>query len=383
MTASQVYYLNQNYDSWLSKYEPKLKEIEIGMQTESLTVQQQMTALEDLQSIYRSYFENIQPLADNTKWRRILNRPEEQRAVDSLTRIQDKVFSKDLFEFYKETLESQSTLPDYDWANEVEYLQPDELRSKLKMLKLKYTFTKIRDMNRNAFEKVVHLVTETIGISSDTFPLRAGKLFNRPEVIEDISQTLQPMDLLLDRANRFKMSHMIIPGYYGHGGIYLGTKAQLIKAGLWNHPAVVPYHAAIENGQVMLEAKRTGVKLRTLKEYSNTDSITALRQRDLSTEQLTEIMQRGLRQLGKKFDHTFTLEHSESFFCTKLIYFAFDHIPWKSTKTLGRTSLPPDFIAALSMGDNRYFDPVLAYDYGQKVTGDLQQYIERVQRQVP
>ena len=383
LTANQIESLNKHYNEWLKVNESKLLDIQHKMRNEFLSAPARLEALETIQSVYRSYLENVQPLAENTKWRRIIDRADGERSANSLSQIQDMVFSRELFEFYRGLLERAVNSGKAELPESAEFLHPQGLKASLSKLRIKRTFTRIRDLNRKVFESLVHLAVETIGVTSDRFPLRAGKLYNRPEVTSDIIQTLQPMDLLLDRANRFKISHMIIPGYYGHAGIYLGTKEQLIKIGMWDHPAIVLYHSAIENGQVMLEAKRTGVKLRTLREYLNTDSITALRQRNLTNESLGEKMTRGLEKIGKHFDHTFTLEHSESFFCTKLIYFVFNNIPWTSTKIAGRTALPPDYIAAMSMGEKRYFDPVLVYEAGEKVTGDLQEHIERVQRQVP
>jgi hypothetical protein len=382
LNGQQVDALNNHFNHWLTLSEKRFDAIGERMRRGSLSEAERLEALELIQSSYRSYLTVLSPIYGNTKWRRIVYRQDSGRGHDAFAIIQAQVFSKDVFAFYQDLLSRTVTLSAAEASNvsDLGVVDPADVRLWLKKAKLKAGFLRIRDLNRRAFESIIHVVTESIGITSDTFPLRKGKLFGRPEVVADMIKTLRPMDILADRANEFKLSHMIIPGYYGHVGIYLGTKNQLIELGLWDHPAIIPYHDAIESGLTMLEAKRTGVRLRALSEYLNTDSMTALRQRNLSTQSLLEKMSWGLAKVGMSFDHTFNLEHTESFFCSKLLYMVFHDIPWPTRTFFGRTSVPPDYIASMSLGEQRYFDPVLVYEKGQKIEGDLQAHIERVQR---
>ena len=222
--------------------------------------------LELIQSVYHSYLNSVQPISNNTKLRRLLNRGEDSRPTGSITAIQKSIFSKELFGFYKNLLETTLKIQEQDHLKVI-FLEPSLLNKNISQIKLKSKGSKIRDMLRMTFEKTIHAVTESLGIVSDTFPLRQGLLFNRAEVYQDFISTLEPFDIVTDRASKFKLSHVIIPGYYGHAGIYLGTKAQLIERGLWDDPIVKPFQKEIEQGYVMLEAKRTGVRIRKLSEY--------------------------------------------------------------------------------------------------------------------
>jgi hypothetical protein len=380
LNGRQLDSLNNYFNRAVKTSETQLNLISDKMNQESLNVTERLETLELIQSLYVSYLKVISPIEQNLKWRRILHRPDIGRPDNAFTLIQNKITAKNLFSFYQDLLHRSVALKNPASLEELGVSSPGELKAWLNKAKFSGRFTKIRDFNRRVFENIVHALTESVGITSDSFPLRRGKLYARPEVAADLTQTLRPLDVLADRANKFKLSHMIIPGYYGHVGIYLGTKAQLMEAGLWDHPSIIPYHQEIESGLTMLEAKRTGVRLRALGEYLNTDSVTAFRQKNLTKESMSEKIEEAVAAIGKSFDHNFDLEHKESYFCSKLIYMVFHDVAWPSRRAFGRTAIPPDYIASLSLGEDRAFDPVLVYENGTKVTEDLQSHIERVQR---
>ncbi|MGZ3724401.1 MAG: YiiX/YebB-like N1pC/P60 family cysteine hydrolase [Pseudobdellovibrio sp.] len=379
LSAPQVEALNLHFNRWLNLTEKNYNQIQEREQLQNMSEAETRETLAQVQSLYLSYFDVINPIRQNLKWRRVLNHADETRTKNSFEQIHEILFSKDLFYFYKDLLERTSQGREISDGN-LRFVSPEDLENRINQIRRDDRFTRARDLGRRALEHTIAIVAEGLGITSDNFPLRAGKLYARPDVMEEMTRNLKPLDVLVDRAAGFKLSHMLIPGHFGHTGIYLGTKEQLIEAGLWNHPALIPYQAQIEAGLVMLEAKRTGVKLRALKEYTNTDSFTAIRRHDLSLASAREKLAAGLSQIGKTFDHSFELEHTESFFCSKLVYFTFQDVPWFTGKIVGRTSLPPDNIAVQAMGDKRYFDPVLAYQNGEKVTGDLQKYIDALKR---
>jgi hypothetical protein len=384
LKAYDVTDLNSFYNRWLKITDEKFELIDARRNSETLSAEERIETLELMQSIYDSYFNVLQPLHQNTKWRRILDRADSGRTDNAFADLQETVFSKEFFSFYQDLLERTADIRSvYDEIEGAEFFLPSELEKMMSRVKVRNTFIKIRDLLRRSFENSLAAVTEVIGTTSDTFPLRAGKLFGRADVYNDFVRHLQPMDILLDRANEFKLSHMIIPGYFGHTGIYLGTKQQLIERGLWDDPVIVPFHEEIEQGYTMLESKRTGTKLRKLSDYFNTDSVTAIRQRNIGIESMREKIHLGLSQIGKTFDHTFDLEHSASFFCSKLIYFVFRDIEWPVRWAVGRYSVPPDYIASKMVGFNPSFDPVLIYEKGQRVEDDMQLHVKRIQGIVP
>jgi uncharacterized protein YycO len=154
------------------------------------------------------------------------------------------------------------------------------------------------------------------------------------------------MDILLEKSP-FVLTDKFIPGHYGHVAIYLGTKKELEKIGMWDHPSITPYHDDIINGRVILEAVRPGVRLATVEEFMNIDELTVVRKKDAlkSTAMLDEQIMRGMEQIGKSYDFNFDISTLDKIVCSELIYIVFGNVKWPTIKRLGRTTITPDDVA--------------------------------------
>lgn len=173
---------------------------------------------------------------------------------------------------------------------------------------------------------------------------RKGKLFGRDEVRDELARTLAAGDILLEKTP-FRLTDKLIPGYWGHAAVWIGSEAELRHLGIWDHPVVSRFHGRIREGQVVVEALRSGVEMNSLERFLNIDSIGILRQPGRSSEERAGTIIQALRQVGKPYDFNFDVESRERVYCSKLIYLTYGTIDWTTKKSLGRSTFTPDDVA--------------------------------------
>ncbi len=205
------------------------------------------------------------------------------------------------------------------------------------------------------FYSVANTITDTIskifGNLAGSIRWREGHLANNKMAQNEILSKLKPMDILLEKTP-FALTDKFIPGHFGHVAIYLGNKKELESLGLWNHPSLEPYKHEIENGKVVLEAVRSGVRLATLEEFMNIDEIAILRKNDIlqKSDDLYEAVLRGMLQIGKDYDFNFDVETLDKIVCSELIYLIFGNVSWPTKYQLQRNTISPD-----NVGEIQYF----------------------------
>lgn len=174
--------------------------------------------------------------------------------------------------------------------------------------------------------------------------LRRGRLERVPEARELVETALQPLDVVFV-SNRNRVSGQLIPGQFTHGALYIGTEAQLKAAGLWQLPALAPYHDAIAAGKVYLEAVDGGVRLTSGDVVLNTDAVVALRPQGMNR---TAALRRGLGRMGVPFDMHFDATDGSELFCAELIgeVFPAAHLPRTPVPLPGRETIMIDGIVA-------------------------------------
>lgn len=191
----------------------------------------------------------------------------------------------------------------------------------------------------------VSLFSMVFGNSVGLVETRKGKLFNQVEVLTDVTQTLRASDVLLEKTP-FRLTDKLIPGYWGHAAIWVGTEAELKDLGIWTHPVVVMHHEKIRQGRLVVEALRSGVEMNPLQRFLNIDSLGVLRQPGLDREARGNIVLQALRQVGKRYDFNFDVESKDRVYCSKLVYLAYGGIDWPTKKSMGRTTFTPDDVAS-------------------------------------
>jgi hypothetical protein len=210
----------------------------------------------------------------------------------------------------------------------------------------------------------INLFSEIFGNSVGLVVVSRGMMYRRDEITTGVMSTLKAGDILIEKTP-FRLTDVMIPGYWGHAAIWTGTQEELKELGIWEHPGVVPHHAAILKNKMVIEALRSGVKLNTLGHFLNVDDLAVLREPNMSIEQRREVVLHAFAQVGKRYDFNFDVETSNKIVCSELVYISYPHIDWPTGKVLGRYTISPDHIAAKTK--NRDLKLIVLYHEGKKV----------------
>lgn len=211
-------------------------------------------------------------------------------------------------------------------------------------------------------------VSKLFGNSVGMIQVRSGILKNDKKTIEKIKNELKPLDVLLEKTP-FRLTDKLIPGYFGHVAIWVGTEKELVELGLWNHPIIKPHQAEIRAGKSVLEALRSGVELNTLEHFMDIDDMATLRCNKLSDDTTSETIIRCFRQVGKDYDFNFDVETADKIVCSELVYQTFTNLKWPTEKVLGRVTISPDNVALKAYPDGD-FNLVSFYQNGKAVKQD-------------
>lgn len=224
----------------------------------------------------------------------------------------------------------------------------------------------------------MNLLSKFFGNAVGIVETRTGKLYGDRAVADSLRSTLQPLDILLEKTP-FRLTDKFIPGHFGHAAIWLGSRKDLVAAGIWDHPLVVPHREAIaaSDGGVVLEALRGGVQLTRLDHFLNVDDLAVLRLAALAPGSDGEIDRQlredsllmAFRQVGKDYDFNFDVDTTEKIVCSELIYVSFPIVDWATEKVMGRFTISPDNIAQLAVGGEK-LKLITLYHDGKKIADD-------------
>jgi uncharacterized protein YycO len=212
----------------------------------------------------------------------------------------------------------------------------------------------------------VSLFSMVFGNAVGLVETRRGKLYKKGDVLADIGASLKAGDILLEKTP-FRLTDKLIPGYWGHAAVWIGTEAELTELGIWNDPLVARHHDEIRQGRLVVEALRSGVEMNTLQHFLNIDSLGILRKPNQSREARATTIMLALRQVGKPYDFNFDVESKERVYCSKLVYLSYSDIDWPTRRSLGRTTFTPDDVAAKVAKDDA-LQLVTFYHDGERVS---------------
>ncbi|MHC4713354.1 MAG: YiiX/YebB-like N1pC/P60 family cysteine hydrolase [Planctomycetota bacterium] len=202
-----------------------------------------------------------------------------------------------------------------------------------------------RQLDEDKYEAQSH-VAEYLG---DT------RIVDRPpfitiERIEAIQQRLKPGDILLERRNWY-LSNPMLPGFWPHAALYVGTIEDLRELGVLDHPSVAAhieeYRAPAEDGRphTVIEAVSEGVILNSLTHSMHADYAAALRPR-VTSEDVQRAIVRAFENLGKPYDFNFDFEDTDRLVCSQVVYLSYmNAIGFPLKSVLGRNTLPANEIA--------------------------------------
>ena len=174
---------------------------------------------------------------------------------------------------------------------------------------------------------------------------------NREQNAAILLSVLQPFDLVLMKSPHH-LTDQLIPGYFGHVGIWLGDD---FVSQLSNR---ISEKDSI-NGKAMVEATRSGVKISTPHDFADGDIFLVIRPQNLSPSLKAGIIENIRKQLNKGYDFSFDIESPESVTCTELVFLAYDFVEWKTRYTWSRITISPDDLVLTALNDSIFKIPVL------------------------
>ena len=224
------------------------------------------------------------------------------------------------------------------------------------------------------------------GAVTGAIQLRSGKLKNLPKSeMDQIKDKLKPLDILFDKAP-FRLTDKLIPGYFGHVGIWLGTETELKELELWDTPEIRPYQKEIRAGRNVLEALRPGIDVHTLESFFDIDDFAVVRAFKYNENEKAQYVLNAFAQIGKDYDFNFDVETTKRIVCSELIYAVFEDKEWNTKPVVGRFTITPDDVAR-TLFNNKNRDTskvVLFFQDGRLVTEENkknQSLFERVTKE--
>ena len=139
---------------------------------------------------------------------------------------------------------------------------------------------------------------------------------------------MRPGDILIERRNWF-ISNTLLPGFWPHAALYLGSYEELLELGVTADPGTISaFQGQNERGHqfAVVEAIGEGVIYTSLEQsVGEADAVAVLRPL-LSDEELRDALSRALRHWGKEYDFDFDFTTTDRLVCTELIFRTYDGI---------------------------------------------------------
>jgi hypothetical protein len=196
-----------------------------------------------------------------------------------------------------------------------------------------------------------------------------GRLTGKTEAHAEILRRVRPLDIVLVSNHSYPMGRLM-PGRFSHSLVYIGTEAELRAAGLWSHPAIVPYRDQIRAGKLLLEAAWPDVHLMEPRKAFEADQILITRPTTLSAADKWRALDRLFSAMGKPFNFQLGIDPTgERFACTGLLAYGMPGLGFTYRQIYGQTAVMPDDVASQTVrGEGLQF---VAYVAGNKGDGYL------------
>jgi hypothetical protein len=156
------------------------------------------------------------------------------------------------------------------------------------------------------------------------------------QVLGELESILQPGDVIVTRRHD-RFTNLFLPGFWPHAMIYLGDRAP-------------------QTGHPILEARKDGVRRRTIADALDVDAFSVIRPcADTSTIDMA--IDRALTHEGKLYDFDFDFFTSDRLVCTELIYRAYDGLDgtrFELTERAGKPTLSAEDILGMAVRRNGF-----------------------------
>ncbi len=370
----------ESHECWLDGSEKDLESLGVTPESRLKGV---MLSLSAALVMYDNYLLSVSLFEGDGKLRRLLNERDPGYAVNSaalakVTMNYNSVVNRNrvrraikFYESESKRLADLTTSPDVDYINTLIAQSPSYTMvrkwSPLYVIgrHLGFFGAVSADTLAGMEREGVNLFSMVFGNAVGLVETRKGTLYGRDSVLTELGGVLRAGDILLEKTP-FRLTDKLIPGYWGHAAVWIGTEQELKELGVWDNPVVARYHDEIRQGRLVVEALRSGVEMNSLEHFLNIDSIGVLRKPGMESNARSRIIVQALRQVGKPYDFNFDVESKDRVYCSKLVYLCYGGIEWSTKKSLGRTTFTPDDVAVKAVKDGT-LQLVTFYHDGKRV----------------
>ncbi len=372
--GSDIAYLHHSfkvYKKYFDTYKTIYKKVQLFKKKEKTKEVSKIALriqLDQMSFFYKNYYSVIK----NTQIRRVLN------ASDAVYSLKDNDFRKSIRSVLKrknytsiqKIIKKQLIKDSINTPLFFEIKNTKYSKSRIKKDKQKAQKFFRKDNNYQIGKFFTHYISGAIGNAAGMVRVRKGYLYKNDSIKNLIKTQLKPMDILAEKTG-FALTDKMIPGYFGHIALWLGTEEQLKSEGLWDSPSIKPFQNRIKNGYCILESARDGTHLKTLEDFINVDELAIARiiaYTNLNKADKIALYQNALAQLGKEYDFNFDVETSDKLVCSELLYQVFGSIYWPTDKFLKRSTISPDNVLSLALYQNTPIELVYFIEAKNKKT---------------
>lgn len=197
--------------------------------------------------------------------------------------------------------------------------------------------------------------------------LRRPRFGAHPEALREVMALAEPLDVLAV-SMKFSLAGRMNRGVMTHALVYVGSEAELRRAGLWSHPALRPWQDAIRGGARFVEAIDPAVRLSPPNIALRVDSAAILRP-DLGPRARNKALGVLMDSVGKGFDNRFRLDEDTCLYCTELVARAMPGLRLPVREVYGREVILTDDLALMAVKGEGL--RVVAYVRGRRDGWDL------------
>ena len=185
-------------------------------------------------------------------------------------------------------------------------------------------------------------IMEAVGRTASEFVEKKNKQVSG-EILVSIAGFLQPGDVIITRHAK-ALTNLFLPGFWPHAALYVGTCEQR------------------EAENCVLEARKDGVRLRSLQDTLSVDAFVVLRP-NLDSESIGKAIERAFMHEGKMYNFDFDFFNSDRVVCTELVYRSYDGLDGLQiplNERAGRKVLSAEDFLDFAL-DTRAFEPVAIF----------------------
>lgn len=222
----------------------------------------------------------------------------------------------------------------------------------------KGAYRKLKDAALNRLNWMEYQLSKIIG---NTTGAVKWQKFMQSIPVEELShvhgEVLMPGDIIVEKTQG-ALTDKLIPGFFGHLAMVLGTPEQLQGIKLSNgqmlvdHPAIQAVLPRLEKGETVIEAIRSGAGLVDIRSWEISD-LAVIRASSYPKKFLGEVLLMAAQYAGRQYDFRFDVNTRMLPICSELPFHSFLGINFRVEEYLGRWTISPDDVAVLVKDPSR------------------------------